>query len=561
LGSLLLTVVLVPLLTPTPVLRISRETTFLTTPVDRYGLPDYRAYLAKQIPVRDNPEQNAIRHLLSLEDGANDLAGNAEAGISIGDLPWIDDEVRQGLATHFQVKESASPSPVFMHPSWFFDEWAEETSTTDAPVDADALYSQYDTALQMGPWRAGEFPAVHELLQRNGFALGVFATAADCQHARLPLSLSPDESLASAYMLLDWYEIHELADLVCTRAMRSLGEDNHAAALNDARLLERLARLWAVDAFRADDISTAASVEKRASDIRAAVLANDPPAEIVAHIERKLAEMSPLLSEAQLIEFVDVRARCVALDEMANCAAGTDRRTYFDIDDLWPGTCGFGGGSVGHIDWAMRAVELGIDWNPVLRQINNTCDQTVAALRETDPKARRERLESLEFDRFDVFLNSYYLETDLRAVLHLYLAGPHGRGRKIAPLVVHRVLPSFHAIATEVVAADVRHDLLRAMILANRARDQLGHFPASLDDFPAELRRAWPDDRFSNGPLKYVPRENGGSMFVYSVGADGADDDGFLGKRSRSHRLVSDDIVYARVQFRRLAEKPSRPER
>ena len=114
--------------------------------------------------------------------------------------------------------------------------------------------------------------------------------------------------------------------------------------------------------------------------------------------------------------------------------------------------------------------------------------------------------------------------------------GSESRGERIGSAAIASLLPE---LTKPLMAADCyeqeQRNLEIAFVLVAYQRDR-GHFPAKLEELTPKYLNKVPEDLFSGKPLIY--RLHDTSCLLYSVGPNGADDDG----RGRDDEPPGDDL-------------------
>ncbi|MEM6654540.1 MAG: hypothetical protein AAF596_01930 [Planctomycetota bacterium] len=156
------------LLGPNPPLIISKETTYITAPLDADGLPDYERYLLEQAREGVTPENNAA--VLFWE--ALGLGTSTELAVEPGDDALIADAIGLELPTKCRpldpIKGKKNKERLA---AWLSDKLGEEVSPDDARVER-----TLDLAIAQ-PWRREEIPPLAEWVDENREALDLLVEA------------------------------------------------------------------------------------------------------------------------------------------------------------------------------------------------------------------------------------------------------------------------------------------------------------------------------------------------------------------------------------------------
>ena len=107
------------------------------------------------------------------------------------------------------------------------------------------------------------------------------------------------------------------------------------------------------------------------------------------------------------------------------------------------------------------------------------------------------------------------------------------------------MFPAHHRAVCEDLRIIARLRAARTALAIERFRGAAGRLPAALDELVSQHLKTVPEDPFDGKPLRY--RKLGKGYVVYSVGTDGADNDGKrLGKKSRDGEET--DVPFAVVR-------------
>jgi hypothetical protein len=164
-----------------------------------------------------------------------------------------------------------------------------------------------------------------------------------------------------------------------------------------------------------------------------------------------------------------------------------------------------------------------IDWNIVLRRMNQETDRCVALLR--DPKIA---------DMQGLAQASSKLIADIRSGSMQFpsLAKREGETQKaysnrVADALLLVQMPSFARAETTLRAARMRDEMVRALVAAAQFRADNAHWPGQLSDLVPKYLAAVPKDLYSPSAaatVHYIQVEDG--IFIYSVGFNRIGDGG-----------------------------------
>jgi len=194
-----------------------------------------------------------------------------------------------------------------------------------------------------------------------------------------------------------------------------------------------------------------------------------------------------------------------------------------------------------------------LDWDAMLRTVNDWCNQEEAALTSPDPEDRRRRAKAME----EAFLAEYgggnWLEQRARTLpvkLHfLRIGGRFTRGwrTRAATRFLISVLRSSLDVLPDLVDTNrVRRELRELALCVRLYEAREGASPDDLAALVPDYIDALPDDPFAGGPITYVRTDDGCKL--YSVGMNYVDDGGLEADRFKSEEEQdvpsgADDIV------------------
>ncbi len=166
----------------------------------------------------------------------------------------------------------------------------------------------------------------------------------------------------------------------------------------------------------------------------------------------------------------------------------------------------------------MAIADQVIDWDAVLRSNNQWVDRLVEAWREP---TRSERV--LAITAVNEALGERALAS--RTALPGAILNPGPVLTQFAcDATAGLMLPSLMLVGNAEDGARVRFDLVRLGCALAAYRSERGKYPPRLADLAPKHIATIPPDLFAGGELQYKPAAKG--YVLYSVGANGRDDDG-----------------------------------
>jgi len=265
------------------------------------------------------------------------------------------------------------------------------------------------------------------------------------------------------------------------RAGQRLGEGDVTAAWSDALAAHRLARLVAQDRFLIN-LLVGLATERTALDFDEALLVSK---HLTADQARAcLYDLSSLPPRRTVADTIDQFERLIMLDTALVVARGE----RFEL------------GPDKHLSLALPGA---IDWDVVLRHINDYCDRYVAALREPDKQSRESMLAELVHER------AALSNTRVAFALEAYLGRREQASREIAAVICG--LQGEHVLTAHATEARTMARF-RAMqvgfALAAWQREH-GEYPESLGPLMPGLLPEIPIDPDSGEPLLYRRTDTG----------------------------------------------------
>jgi RNA polymerase sigma factor (sigma-70 family) len=479
-----------------PKFTLSKETTYITRPLDNDGYVDYETALNEKLGEGVDPQKNA-----------NVLLWQALRPVPKR-LPMP--------AEFFRWLKSAEP-PQRGEYLLELNRFAKEELELEEGKPTEEIFTQRRRTTQR-PWVAKDYPQIAGWLKANEKPLAVILEATQRPDYYNPMvsNKSGDEGwygLIGALMpgVVKCYR--EVAPALAARAMLHAGEGRFDAAWEDLLACERLGRLIARGADR-DEYVLGLAITQVAGDAELALLdCARPTAKQAQTWQRDLGRLSPI---PPLADNVDLGMRYTFLNtvmlarrhpvktlRLIEILRG-QRRPPLPNPDPEPSP----------------ALVASLDWDGILRTGNAWFDRVVAAQRIKD-RAQRQK----ELDRVEEELKQ---DTMTPAELIKALRQESGRDNPISKKLA-ATLFDFRWVAIRWMQRHAdwheqsQHNLHLAFALA-AYRGEHKRYPDKLDVLAPTYLAEVPSDLFSGKALIYRPSENG--YLLYSVGVNGLDEDG-----------------------------------
>jgi len=380
-----------------------------------------------------------------------------------------------------------------------YEVWAEENPDAlgDGPLNSgDDFDPEVIDLLVSG----GRFAPVEAWLEYNAAALEVVLAASRKPLLYVPI-VSPGEP-ASLYSALCWNltGIRGAGRALVARAMVKLRRGEAESAWEDILAVHRLARLMSRDPWLITQL-VAISLEAQAARAGAALAARG---KLTAEQARAMAaDLAALGPAGDVIGQLERSERYGILDVIMEMSRGEPgARRYVTV------------------------VGSNLDWNEMCRVVNYWWDTYLDAVRKPTSAERAAAGERWDRDFTDMWTGAR--EWPARAELILLKFGGWPFRTRLsqvaAELVVAEIMPSLTMIVEAQYAARMRTDLTRVAFTLAAFRAETGRWPAKLAELAPKYIAEIPQDTFNAKTLTY--RLQGKGYIVYSVGANGRDDDG-----------------------------------
>jgi hypothetical protein len=476
-----------------PRFTISKETTYVTEPVDKDGYVDYVTALNKRLRQGVTPANNANVLLFK----------------ALGPDP---DKWEKALPEFFKWMEIPAPSE---HGDYFVDlgHYVLDQLKLDF-AERIGIEDQLDRRRQR-PWTHKQDPRFAAWLKLNEKPLSVVVEASKRKHYYSPL-LPKKTAKGSSSGLIGchrpgMFPCRRLGEALAARAMLSVGEGRLEDAWQDLLACHRLGRLVGNSATVIESFA-GLYIESVAGYADLAFL--DSPKLTAKRAKKCLLDLEKLPPMASRADKVDLYERLSFLDMVTRL----DRVGLNYLETI------SGGPPFDPVDpeRPVKGPIENIDWDTGLRNANQWYDRFVAAMRIKDRAVREKKLGQVSED-----LRT--LRRDLGGARDLakLLLGKEPAKTK-SKLISDLLLVMFLRAMDKVQEAADRvgqqqANLQVAFALAAYQREH-GSYPKKLDVLAPKYLAKVPPDLFTGKPLVYRLSEKG--YLLYSFGVNGKDDEG-----------------------------------
>jgi hypothetical protein len=464
---------------------VSKETTYVTGPLDEDGYVDYVAALHERLSQDVTPGNNA-NVLLWKAMGPHPEGAKMPARF----FRWL-----------------GVPAPPEEGP-YFSDlfKYVKENTKIDVDKAAEVLSGQLEDARRR-PWKAKDYPLLADWLKANEQPLGVAVAATRRPHYYSPLVPRGRSGLIGA-LLPGVQQCRGLAGALTARAMLRAGQGDFDGAWEDLLACHRLGRLVARGGTLIEFL-VGVAINQIAADSELAFLAGTKPD--ARRAEAYLSDLQNLPPFPALADRVGLTERFVFLESVSAIARHG------------PGALqGFTDEQARDRDPRVAQRLAAVDWDPALRTGNRWFDRVVAALREPKRVDREKQLDQIE-------ANLKALKTKLGDVAVADLLRDEKQtartvGKALGDILITMLMPAFRKVQTAADRGRQVHDNLTIAFALEAYRRDKGGYPKTLDALAPRYLKQIPGDLFSGKALIYRPAD-GGYLF-YSVGINGRDDGG-----------------------------------
>ncbi len=512
---------------PDPPIEISKETTFITEPLGSDGLPDYFEYLRQKKRAGVTPENNAavvlmqvvgpesidkaIRPAWFAELGIESLPEEGEYYVGPWEGPyrtagekWAEEILRSSGWTEEKLSADEEAFLDFMVPQVeeFIDSIAgkrppDKRSALEQEADSE-YYDICDNAMAY-PWTSEPVPPLAKWARENQKSLDLAREA-----TLRPTFYSPFVRAGQPPLLkLPFSMVGECQSLsrgFATRSMWHAGEGRFAEAQQDIFAIHRLARSVGRQPARLIDLLIAITIDSTAC--RSHMHLVSLPGVDRELLQRSLDELQSLRRWTTLAETADEFERLQAID-----AAQSLRHERGSLVDLVESL---------NIFRKKDAVKspLGrgsVDWNIVMRRINEGFDKKIAVIESGDPSV---------VDKADADFKELLASEEARLVVRSWVSR-EARSELLSLMIQSVFYFSPSVIMNSQASMNLTLDVATVATALAIYQVDHGEYPESLDSLSPEILDEVPQDVFAAAPLEYQRRADG--YLLYSVGGDGQD--------------------------------------
>jgi hypothetical protein len=510
-----------PAAKPRVLVTISKETTYITEPLQKDGYPDYVAAMNQRLSQGVTPENNAaVPFWKAMGPGGIEKEQREKYFKMLGIPPLPEKGEYYVTFTNFlKTRATNDTSPL----------------VTQGDNPQKQLSDQLQARMKR-PWSKRDFPRFAEWLEINEKPLLLMSEA--CQRPRRyePLISSDDnEGMVMDVLLTGAQSSRECARALTARAMLRISEGRIDDAWDDLLNCHRLARLTGqggtlVEALVCLTIDSIACAGDQTFLQNAKLTAGQ-----IAKMRADLDKLPPIPSIADKI---DMGERFMFLDS----ALTTARKGPSFLMKL-------DGGGARKSVWESLTdslAPLAVDWDVVLSLGNSWYDRSVAAARKTSRTERVKAANELVKDLGQLTNRA----RDPKSIALSLLGNPRkANSERIGQMLVALLLPGVQASVEAEDRQTMQFNVTCLAFALAAYRADRGDYPPKLADLVPQYVKNLPKDIFNDeADLKYKLQDGG--YLLYSVGRNGKDDGG------RSYDDRKDDEDCDDLAVRISASKP-----
>lgn len=490
-------------------IRISRETTYVTTPGSKTpDRVDYVEFMNSKLAAGIDTDNNAVVLFLPLIESHNGWKSKVLAELGIDSLP----EPSQPFAGFEKTVEQLVKKRLDRIP---------DDGKTDLDLLESDLKARYMTAVNR-PWTEKDFPELAEWLKSQEENIAMISQGAARKKYYCPfVRMDSSDSLSSTILPVSAACV-EFSKALVARALFRLGKGDQVGCRNDLLTNRMLAHHQMTQpAFVHKIIAGSILNNGQAAEI---AMAADPgtSAEFLREYLQKIGPADPALTDIQNnLEF----NRLMTLDIASNLAR--NELPAHEMPMVLP---------IDNAEKYSLLASLGnslINWNLVLETINeyyDTVEQSVGG------SIHARSLQSLE-ESFKSQSTEFNRLVEPGSMFWSIAGGRAPKGRMIGKCIVYSWQVRVETL-NDVVQIRIQEQLLRCHLACHLYRKLNGSFPDRLDEVSNVHSVATTDPIFLH---KFIYRFDNGQPHIHSPGKNGVDDGGVMrheDQRADDYRLI-----------------------
>jgi hypothetical protein len=473
-----------------PGFTISKETTYVTGPIDKDGYVDYETALNEKMRAGVTPENNANVLLVKAFGPHPDDADIPEAFFK-----WL------------QIAAPLEKGDYFVH----FHKFATEKLKVDPNQGPSSLYDKLEQTMTR-PWKAEEFPDIAAWLKLNEKPLAVAIEASKRPQYYYPLLASRKDGKSQGLITASVVGVQicrNVASALTSRAMLRVAEKKNDDAWQDLLAGHRLGRLVGRGGTLIEGL-VGVALDNLASK---ADLGFIDGAKLDAKQAKKcLADVQALPPMPLMADKLNLAERFWFLETVMIL----DRDGVDYLDSI-------SGGRQPN-PWSGKFNKSGnIEWDTALRNSNQFYNRMQATMRLKERGMRDKQLNQLEME-VRARKASLTQPGELAKRILVAKSVADATGTMIGDIMICLLVPAVHKVQHAADRTEQVHSNLQLAFALTAYRSDNGKYPKTLDALAPKYLPTIPQDLFSGKALIYRPTDAG--YLLYSVGINGQDEEG-----------------------------------
>src|SRR5271170_1116074 len=486
-----------PATQPAP-LQISKQTTYITSPLYSDGTPDYVSALNNIASQNVTPQNNAAITLLRLVVGMNDQGGDVKKSLAALGLPesqttelaW--EEAGNFFQEHLPEDLAEQKVTKDLLPGW-------SQNLPDKPAD---LFENAETQYAMNhPWTSDKCLLLYAYLFKVGPSLDALQQASELKQFYAPMTGGESFATVIESMMAWQFDPDQVFSPLVWRATLDLGQNDVAGCEQNLLAIHRYARLIAAQPVNPITYMAAFQVESIAAGGDRVLLSD--PSLTQKQAQDYLKTLQSLGPMPPVWPMVNVGIRYPILDVVSSYYRKISGiRSNDKMPDVLSDTS--------FTD--LTKLSNGLDWNGVFRRTNQAFDVLTDYFHYADDSAQGPQA-SAAYDKLEKQAEQFDLTNAKSADDKMFwgiMTGLNILGKD-----------DFVSILRGLELYGEQVDELTQIGLALAAyHAEHGNYPSSLTDLSPEYFSQTPMNVFDNKPLSYTRTSDGYKLVAQPQGID-----------------------------------------
>lgn len=476
-------------------IRISPETTRITSPLTADGYVDYVTYLNEKRSQGVNPEQNAAVWYYRAIGRQRDMSAKFCRGIESLIGARVFDTSSPPLVTMAEFSQKKMNAGELSSHQEFIDLW---DMTTDRL------------------WTAEEYPIVAEGLKANEQQLALVEKAGGMPQYYAPLVT---DDILFMVNLAEVQYYREITRLLESRALLRAGEGDFDGASRD------LVSMYQLGAHTGRGASTlieglvgVAIVSIAENTLETVITESGISEKQLAALQRKLEAITEIYDRVEIMDSGE-RICCLDAIQFASRSKPGTVLSLLDYPSVNLENWDTQRAAKGALYWAL--MNSGVDWNVSLEQTNLFFDEMAEALKIPSKAGRDAALE-----RISNKLEEAERESSSYSLLAVSFLLSDSGDKRVSQLLISGLAPAVMQATEAWTRGEVRRRVSPLGCAIERYRRTNGKYPADLQALVPSFIKALPLDPYTDQPFHYRVNADRSQFAVYTFGPNQQDDNG-----------------------------------